>query len=167
MGKKKKKNKMEKKTRYNDYWGLDYDSDETFAFIAGYTSGGAPYGITHKEMAEIEREEREAKQRKKALTDPSLAWVDDYLRRRDPEGNYFFGEESYNHYEDYYNLDEDYYYLHEELEYELQIEREQLMLQESAERLSIPDTLSDDDAPYLLEDDASFFIVKCIAKPVE
>lgn len=27
-----------------------YESDETFAFIAGYTSGGAPYGITWEEM---------------------------------------------------------------------------------------------------------------------
>ena len=26
-------------------------SDENFAFIAGYTSGGAPYGVTHEEMA--------------------------------------------------------------------------------------------------------------------
>ena len=26
------------------------DSDETFGFIAGYTSGGAPYGITWDEM---------------------------------------------------------------------------------------------------------------------
>ena len=28
------------------------ESDETFAFIAGYTSGGAPYGITWEEWAE-------------------------------------------------------------------------------------------------------------------
>ncbi|WP_106496380.1 hypothetical protein [Lentibacillus sp. Marseille-P4043] len=28
----------------NTFW--DDDSDETFAFIAGYTEGGAPYGIT-------------------------------------------------------------------------------------------------------------------------
>jgi hypothetical protein len=31
----------------------DFDSDENFAFIAGYTSGGFPYGITHEEMDEI------------------------------------------------------------------------------------------------------------------
>ncbi|MGF2614455.1 hypothetical protein FZC84_14185 [Rossellomorea vietnamensis] len=30
------------------------DSDETFAFIAGYTEGGAPFGITHEEMQENE-----------------------------------------------------------------------------------------------------------------
>jgi len=26
------------------------DSDETFYFIAGYTSGGAPFGVTWEEM---------------------------------------------------------------------------------------------------------------------
>lgn len=26
------------------------DQDETFYYIAGYTSGGAPYGITWEEM---------------------------------------------------------------------------------------------------------------------
>jgi hypothetical protein len=31
-------------------------SDENFAFIVGFTSGGAPYGLTHDEMAEIEKE---------------------------------------------------------------------------------------------------------------
>jgi hypothetical protein len=30
------------------------DSDETFAFIAGYTEGGAPYGITWEEAARLE-----------------------------------------------------------------------------------------------------------------
>lgn len=35
------------------------DSDENFAFIAGYTSGGAPYGITHEEMEEINKKELE------------------------------------------------------------------------------------------------------------
>ena len=27
-----------------------YDSDDNFAFIAGYTSGGFPYGLTHEEL---------------------------------------------------------------------------------------------------------------------
>lgn len=31
-----------------------FDSDEVFAFIAGYTSGGAPHGITWEEMQWIE-----------------------------------------------------------------------------------------------------------------
>lgn len=34
---------------------IDYtDSDEDFAFIVGYTDGGAPYGITWKEQEEID-----------------------------------------------------------------------------------------------------------------
>ena len=33
-----------------------YDSDENFAFIVGYTSGGFPYGITHEEFERIEKE---------------------------------------------------------------------------------------------------------------
>ena len=32
----------------------DLDSDETFAFIIGYTSGGAPYGVTWEEDRETE-----------------------------------------------------------------------------------------------------------------
>ena len=30
------------------------DSDDNFAFIAGYTSGGFPYGLTHEEFEKIE-----------------------------------------------------------------------------------------------------------------
>jgi hypothetical protein len=30
------------------------ESDETFAFIAGYTEGGAPYGVTWEEMEALE-----------------------------------------------------------------------------------------------------------------
>jgi hypothetical protein len=32
------------------------DQDDTFAFIAGYTSGGAPYGITWEEWKQLEPE---------------------------------------------------------------------------------------------------------------
>lgn len=32
------------------------DQNETFAFIAGYTSGGAPYGITWEEWEQLEPE---------------------------------------------------------------------------------------------------------------
>lgn len=31
------------------------DSDEHFAYIAGYTGGGAPYGVTWDEMGATER----------------------------------------------------------------------------------------------------------------
>ncbi|HCE66767.1 MAG TPA: hypothetical protein DER40_04350 [Geobacter sp.] len=34
---------------------MEPESDEHFAYIAGYTSGGAPYGITWEEQEEIER----------------------------------------------------------------------------------------------------------------
>ncbi|MEN7982697.1 MAG: hypothetical protein ABFQ65_04590 [Nanoarchaeota archaeon] len=37
----------------------EFDSDENFDFIAGYTSGGFPYGITHEEMEEIEKNDIE------------------------------------------------------------------------------------------------------------
>lgn len=32
----------------------DSDSDENFAFIAGYTAGGAPYGVSWEELEKIE-----------------------------------------------------------------------------------------------------------------
>lgn len=34
---------------------LEFDSDEHFAMIIGYTSGGFPYGVTHEEMEKIEK----------------------------------------------------------------------------------------------------------------
>ena len=30
--------------------GIEQESDETFAYIAGYTGGGFPFGITWEEM---------------------------------------------------------------------------------------------------------------------
>lgn len=33
-----------------------FESDENFAMILGYTSGGFPYGVTHEEMEEINNE---------------------------------------------------------------------------------------------------------------
>lgn len=36
-----------------------FESDETFAYIVGYTSGGAPYGITWEEWEEIEKRDKE------------------------------------------------------------------------------------------------------------
>lgn len=47
-----------KKKRENELNTLcDFESDENFAKISGYTSGGFPYGVTHKEMEEINNEE--------------------------------------------------------------------------------------------------------------
>ena len=31
----------------------EFESDENFAMILGYTSGGFPYGVTHEEMEQI------------------------------------------------------------------------------------------------------------------
>lgn len=53
MGSKSKKKIL--KIRRREFEDI-IESDETFAFIAGYTSGGAPYGATWEEMG-IEAEE--------------------------------------------------------------------------------------------------------------
>lgn len=54
----KRKKELRRKKRRN---ALDLnefeDYDETFAFIAGFTPGGAPYGITYEEMGEQLTEE--------------------------------------------------------------------------------------------------------------
>ncbi|SDL25080.1 hypothetical protein [Natronincola ferrireducens] len=49
MKKIRKQRKLRKKQEenFNDY----IDSDENFYFIVGYTSGGAPYGITWEEAS--------------------------------------------------------------------------------------------------------------------
>ena len=49
MGKRHKRKNKNKKTD-NTYSGLYSDMDGTFAFIAGYTPGGAPYGVTWEEV---------------------------------------------------------------------------------------------------------------------
>ena len=46
MGKKHKK----KKNTVDPYKELYSEMDGTFAFIAGYTSGGAPYGLTWEQV---------------------------------------------------------------------------------------------------------------------
>lgn len=47
--------KKKREEKLNDLCG--FDSDENFAMILGYTSGGFPYGVTHEEMEEINNEE--------------------------------------------------------------------------------------------------------------
>ena len=46
--------KKKREDKLNDLCG--FDSDENFAMIIGYTSGGFPYGITHEEMEQINNE---------------------------------------------------------------------------------------------------------------
>lgn len=45
--------------RRNKKSEISIESDDTFAFIAGYTSGGFPYGITWEEMEQKSLEEDE------------------------------------------------------------------------------------------------------------
>lgn len=39
---------------FDAYHGIEPESDENFAYIAGYTSGGFPFGVTWEEWEEIE-----------------------------------------------------------------------------------------------------------------
>ncbi|KAB3529589.1 hypothetical protein [Alkaliphilus serpentinus] len=56
-----KKRKMEKEQRNSEEY---YDSDETYYFIAGYTSGGVPYGVTWEQYNnETQCEKRGEKER--------------------------------------------------------------------------------------------------------
>ena len=36
----------------------EFESDDNFAMILGYTSGGFPYGVTHEEMEQINNEKK-------------------------------------------------------------------------------------------------------------
>ena len=48
----------EAKSRAEALTGYAEDCDENFAFIAGYTSGGYPYGVTLEELEIREQEQR-------------------------------------------------------------------------------------------------------------
>lgn len=41
---------------FEDYHGIEPESDEDFAYIAGYTAGGVPYGLTWEEWEEMDRD---------------------------------------------------------------------------------------------------------------
>jgi ribosomal protein L34E len=47
---------LKKKREYELNASCSYESDEYFAMILGYTTGGFPYGVTHEEMEEIKNE---------------------------------------------------------------------------------------------------------------
>lgn len=51
--------KLRQKRREKQQLAEDYteDSDDFFAYIAGYTSGGAAYGVTWEEMEEFDEQE--------------------------------------------------------------------------------------------------------------
>jgi hypothetical protein len=44
---------------FDEYRGIEPMSDEYFAYIAGYTSGGFPYGLTWEQWEALEAAERE------------------------------------------------------------------------------------------------------------
>ncbi len=46
---------MKNKPKKQAHEQIAADSDEHFAYIAGYTDGGAPYGVTWEEMEAAER----------------------------------------------------------------------------------------------------------------
>ncbi len=46
--------KKKREDKLNNLCG--FNSDENFAMIMGYTSGGFPYGITHEEMEQKNNE---------------------------------------------------------------------------------------------------------------
>jgi hypothetical protein len=46
-----------------------FESDENLAMIIGYTSGGFPYGVTHKEMEEINNGQKLNNYAKRSSTD--------------------------------------------------------------------------------------------------
>ena len=48
-----------RKKKLDPYPGIESDSDEHFAFISGYTSGGAPHGVNWEEMEELKRREEQ------------------------------------------------------------------------------------------------------------
>ena len=52
----KKERRLEKRFRREE---PVIEQDEVFAFIAGYTPGGIPYGITWEEQTELDRKEKE------------------------------------------------------------------------------------------------------------
>lgn len=49
--------KKKKKVKYSS--AMRWDEEVYLAFIAGYTSGGAPFGITYEEWMEIEQSNSE------------------------------------------------------------------------------------------------------------
>lgn len=67
MASKSKVKKSKRKKRQEEFEENLFESDDTFAFIVGYTSGGAPYGVTWEEMEEIERKEHEELEKRKTI----------------------------------------------------------------------------------------------------
>ena len=61
MSEKRHRNRKQFKKVKSDLDSL-IESDEHFGFIAGYTSNGVPYGLTHEEWDKINSEEETNKE---------------------------------------------------------------------------------------------------------
>lgn len=44
-----KKRKRKQRQKQEESYGMEFEQDENFFFIAGFTEGGIPYGITWEE----------------------------------------------------------------------------------------------------------------------
>ena len=78
MSRKKKRDRTPKRTE------TLIEQNESFAYIAGYTDGDVPYGITWEEQAEIDRKEEELRQSR--LNQGAPEEGNGQERRKDSEG---------------------------------------------------------------------------------
>ena len=71
--------KKKRKKTTDDILDVSMDMDDTFAFIAGYTPGGFPYGTTWEELGidpELPLQEKVKRYRADTPSDPEKA-IDD------------------------------------------------------------------------------------------
>jgi len=59
---------------FDSYHGIEAESDDTFAYIAGYTPGGVPYGVTWEEMEELSEQEEADFDTDFAYPDEDVPW---------------------------------------------------------------------------------------------
>lgn len=74
--------KKKRKKTTDDILDVSMDMDDRFAFIAGYTPGGFPYGTTWEELGidpELPLDEKERLYRADTPTDPEKAIGDSEL----------------------------------------------------------------------------------------
>ena len=67
-----KKRKRKQQQEQEEWYGMDFEQDENFFFIAGFTEGGIPYGITWEEAYADGLVEREASSVTRGVQDESL-----------------------------------------------------------------------------------------------
>jgi hypothetical protein len=71
---------MKKKQKERDSVSEEVWQDDTFYYIAGYTSGGAPYGVTWEEMGlETDNEIDEDDAFMDNHSDEQMEWLDNYM----------------------------------------------------------------------------------------